>query len=212
MTHPGADEQATGGVRAATDPAADIRAATDPASAIRAVADAAGGASDGHTFARRCGDPRPSERRLDGLYVALPDGPFEGLDIRPWTATTVGVVDIDLRAGTVLDWAALQAALPYGPFRAEPQLDPGPPWFSVAAVPAGVVASDVRPSDSAPAGAPADAAPADAAGAGGLAKTAEADGARSDAARAGSGSVLLLVEVRGELVSAITLRRDPPIA
>lgn len=169
MTHPGSGERAS----------AAVSAVNDAAAAVSAVAAAAGGASDGHSFARRFGDPRPSERRLGGLHVALPDGPFEGLDIRPWTAETVGVVDVDLRAGTVIDWAALQAALPYGPFRAEPQLDPGPPWFSVVAVRAGVSPSDVSPSDAAP---------------------------------AVSGSVLLLVEVRGEVVSAITLRRDPATA
>ena len=127
---------------------------------IGSLMDATAAAVDGHTFARRFGDPRPSERRLGGLHVVLPDGPFEGLDIRPWTASTVGVVDIDLRAGTALDWTALQQE--FGPFRVAPQLDPGPPWFSAFRTPTG-------------------AAP-----------------------------VLLLVEVRGDVVSGIALRRDPP--
>lgn len=131
-----------------------------PTDVIRSLMDAAAAAVDGPTFARRFGDPRPSERRFSGLHVVLPDGPFEGLDIRSWTAGTVGVVDIDLRAGVVVEWTALQQE--FGPFRVAPHLDPGPPWFSAFRTPAG-------------------AAP-----------------------------VLLLVEVRGDVVSALTLRRDPP--
>lgn len=139
----------------------------DAVAALRSLIDVVAASENGTAFAATFGDPAPSERRLGGLHVPLADGVFRGLDIRPWTAGTVGVVDVDLPADTAVDWEELRTALPWGPVRLEPHLDPGPLVYSVGIAP--------------------------------------------ERSSTGAAAVLLLVEVRGRLVSGVTLRRDPPL-
>jgi hypothetical protein len=68
--------------------------------------------------ARPWGQPEPSERRPGGLQVRFAEGPFTEMHIRPWSATTSGVVDVDLRPDHAprLAWADVEDW--FGPFYA----------------------------------------------------------------------------------------------
>lgn len=77
---------------------------------------------DAESFASRWGLTEPSHRRPSGVRVVCdPDGPFDSLEIRPWTDEVTGVVDVEMREGEpALVWPDVRDR--FGPFRQLPGL------------------------------------------------------------------------------------------
>ena len=77
---------------------------------------------DAASLADRWGLSEPSRRRPSGVRVRCdPDGPFDSLEIRPWTDDVTGVVDVEMREGEpALAWPDVRDR--FGPFRAMPTL------------------------------------------------------------------------------------------
>ena len=78
--------------------------------------------ADAGSFADRWGLTEPSRRRPSGMRVLCdPAGPFDSLEIRPWTDDVTGVVDIEMREGEpALAWSDVRDR--FGPFRQLPGL------------------------------------------------------------------------------------------
>ncbi len=77
---------------------------------------------DAGSFADRWGLTEPSRRRPSGVRVLCdPDGPFDSLEIRPWTDDVTGVVDVEMREGEPAPaWPEVRDR--FGPFRQLPGL------------------------------------------------------------------------------------------
>ena len=93
--------------------------------ALEALIDAVCTSESADVLAAAWGAVEPSDQRPGGLRVVCgPDGPFEAVEVRPWSSEVTGVVEPKLRRGeTPLSWASVRER--FGPFRELPRLHGG---------------------------------------------------------------------------------------